>query len=494
MSAKSKPTTTPRRRLLALVAIVGLLVLFQQAAPTVAQEPPTGSLTINKITGDRQPLAGAGFTLYDTERQTVVAPEAISGDDGVVAFEGLPFGTYCLVETTVPAGYLPVHAPDACIVVTIDEFMPDVTEEVMNFQGQQQLGLITVTKTDETGQPLPGVGFSLYHSDCATPARDQLVTDAGGQIVFADLPFAAYCLVETAPPNGYRALDPVTVMIDETTRAASVTLTNELLPAVGSITVLKALQLIGHPADEPLIPMEGVGFTLFDATCATSASAELFTDAEGAVAFTDLAPATYCVVETSPPEGFAPMEPETITVTAAEPDWELSVVNEPAEFGIFVLKADCPAATSELDVFGIEEEPPIDLAACQPGVATFELEGGSLASTQTVNVDGVQFVDLTPGEYAIREVTPAALGPLDFTLEPGQPLVILAVNAVTQRPDSPSPSAEPSVAPGTATPRGAVLPNTAMPGPALPIPAAILVAAALLVVPVLGRPRRGSRG
>ena len=50
------------------------------------------------------PLAGAEFSLYDAGNNLI--DTKTTGADGIVVFEGLPYGTYSIVETKAPDGYV----------------------------------------------------------------------------------------------------------------------------------------------------------------------------------------------------------------------------------------------------------------------------------------------------------------------------------------------------------------------------------------------------
>ena len=69
-----------------------------------------GAIEVNKFTkvpgnGD-QPLAGAGFTLFDNGTAIDPPGEVTTGADGIACFDGLPVNTeFRLSETTVPDGY-----------------------------------------------------------------------------------------------------------------------------------------------------------------------------------------------------------------------------------------------------------------------------------------------------------------------------------------------------------------------------------------------------
>ncbi|MDD6082864.1 MAG: SpaH/EbpB family LPXTG-anchored major pilin [Oscillospiraceae bacterium] len=64
----------------------------------------TAQLKINKTDGNN-PLAGAGFTVYNSTGDTVVLNELVTPANGIITFKGLGAGTYVIKETTVPAGY-----------------------------------------------------------------------------------------------------------------------------------------------------------------------------------------------------------------------------------------------------------------------------------------------------------------------------------------------------------------------------------------------------
>ncbi|WP_312939805.1 SpaA isopeptide-forming pilin-related protein [Oscillibacter sp.] len=90
------------------------LTVINEAKPNV----PTsvlGSIRLMKVNSDREPLAGAEFTLYAADG-SVFARET-TGSNGLAVFADLPIGEYTVRETVAPDGYrlieedLPVALP-----------------------------------------------------------------------------------------------------------------------------------------------------------------------------------------------------------------------------------------------------------------------------------------------------------------------------------------------------------------------------------------------
>lgn len=63
-----------------------------------------GSITFTKVDKSGNPLAGAEFTLYDSNGETYAT--AASAADGIVLFTNVLYGDYTIKETKAPTGYL----------------------------------------------------------------------------------------------------------------------------------------------------------------------------------------------------------------------------------------------------------------------------------------------------------------------------------------------------------------------------------------------------
>lgn len=204
---------------------------------TVADTP--AELTVVKAAGadgGKVYLAGAEFTLTEvlpdgsTGEPQVIS--GITGDDGSVVLAGLKAGSsYVLAETVAPAGYelltdtltFDVAADGTITVVgnTPDGFTVGAASDSVEVL-DRVLG-ISLVKTGTDGQALAGAEFTLEPVEGTFPdgsATKTFTSDEFGA-VFTDLQLAgssegrAYVLTETVPPNGYRAIDPITLLVYE---------------------------------------------------------------------------------------------------------------------------------------------------------------------------------------------------------------------------------------------------------------------------------------
>ncbi|MQS53513.1 LPXTG cell wall anchor domain-containing protein [Lactobacillus salsicarnum] len=76
-----------------------------------AKLPTTGSLTVLKVDiATNDPLKGAVFNILDANGK-VVKSDLTTDDKGQIVVDGLPDGSYTLVEVTAPEGYLDNKAP-----------------------------------------------------------------------------------------------------------------------------------------------------------------------------------------------------------------------------------------------------------------------------------------------------------------------------------------------------------------------------------------------
>ncbi|MCD8378745.1 MAG: isopeptide-forming domain-containing fimbrial protein [Lachnospiraceae bacterium] len=139
----------------------------------------TFTLTVNKVDAKKNPLKGAGFTLYkydaDTQAYVAVGSEVKGTDLTSFTWKGLDDGQYKLKETTTPAGYNTMDDVEFYIVATHTEdgltslkVTSDAagTTEIDGYTESLTDGTITADIVNYSGSILPstgGIGTTIFY-------------------------------------------------------------------------------------------------------------------------------------------------------------------------------------------------------------------------------------------------------------------------------------------------------------------------------------------
>lgn len=173
----------------------------------------------DKITG--KPIAGAKFELRKADG--TVYKTAITDASGYAYFRDVEHGTYKLVETETAEGY------------DINSFKPqDVTvngEAVKIEVGNNKItGDIKVLKVDkDTNKPLKDVEFKLFKADDEENALRTLKTDENGIVLFEDVEYGSYIIVETKTIEGYKIVETKTPVEIKEDKEYTFTIANEII-------------------------------------------------------------------------------------------------------------------------------------------------------------------------------------------------------------------------------------------------------------------------
>lgn len=278
---------------------------------TVENEQAKGNIVITKTDNSMpaQTLSEVEFTLYAENGTTVVQGPVTTDSQGVAVFNDVLFGKYVIKETAGKTGY----AVSADKNVTVD-VIGDVEVTMVNKVIKCDVRII---KKDAAGTNvfLSGARFGLY-----TQSGKQMavgVTNADGELVFHDIPYAAggYVLKELESPEGYKdATGTWNISGTDITTAFngngvySIQIENE--KENGSIRLTKEgekdWEKEGAANKGTFEPLEGAVFTLFDENMLPVAKAEskIGADGKAVVDFTELRYGTYYIQETKAPDGF----------------------------------------------------------------------------------------------------------------------------------------------------------------------------------------------
>lgn len=288
---------------------------------TITNSHSTGSVSILKtdsVTGAA--LAGAHFKLTDASGNLV--KEGDTGSDGTLTFTGIPIGTYYLVESAAPSGYVLDSTP---VTVEITTGGQTVSKTFVNAPA---VGSIVVTKTDAaSGAALSGVHFKLVDTNGSIVKEGD--TDSNGTLSFTNVPLGNYQLIETATVDGY-VLDstPVAVELTQANQTVTKNLTNAR--ARGNVLIRKTASDTGYA-------LPGVQFELLDQSGAVAASG--VTGSDGTLLLDNLPLGSYSLKETQTVSGYA-LKAESIPVSITQNGQtvEVSVTNDPVIGSLKIIK------------------------------------------------------------------------------------------------------------------------------------------------------------
>ena len=218
--------------------------------------------------------------------------------------------TYVLddMEKTFVRGFLKVNTPGATV--------------------QPQKGSLQITKTDTNGNPLSGVGFTLY--DSSKQVITTKTTNGSGVVLFSDLELGSYYYAETSALPGYvqdSTLYPVS--ISSAGQTVQKTMTNSM--GQGSLQVIKT--------DENGNPLKGVSFNLLDSSKGVCGNG--ITDDNGEMFFPILSLGEYYIQETETLPGFildTTLIP--VSITTGGQTVTKTVVNHGGRGSLRLLKTD----------------------------------------------------------------------------------------------------------------------------------------------------------
>ncbi|MFD2386074.1 SpaA isopeptide-forming pilin-related protein [Enterococcus rivorum] len=356
--------------------------LNRTACITIFNKKAVGTLGICKKDEQGVKLAGAEFNVYDSADKLVKT--VTTDSNGLVLLSNLPYGTYKVIETKAPVGYVLDSTPK---YVTVSKDNPNGTV-ILTVINKKATGYLWILKKDEQGVKLSGAEFKIY--DSANKLVKTVTTDSNGLIVIADLPYGTYKVVETKAPAGY-ILDstPKYVTISKDNLNVVLTVTNK--KAVGTLEITKK--------DEAGTLLSGAEFDVYDST--DKLVKTVTTDVNGVASLADLPYGTYKVVETKAPAGYIlDSTPKYVTVSKDDPNGKvvLTVVNKKAVGTLEITKKDESGTLlsgAEFDVYDSTDK---------------------LVKTVTTDVNGVaSLADLPYGTYKVVETKAPAGYILDST-------------------------------------------------------------------------------
>ncbi|MFE0569796.1 SpaA isopeptide-forming pilin-related protein [Bacillus altitudinis] len=367
-----------------------------------------GSAELSKIGEGGERLEGAQFKLLDQDGHEL-NDALVTGKDGKITINELRPGTYQLIETNAPDGYVLDETP-----ITFEVPLDPKEPVIISQKNLYETSALEVMKEGEDGKKLQGVQFEVLDQNDKVVRKD-LTTDEDGKLLVDDLKPGKYQLVETESIDGYQKKNkpyPFTIEIAQK-KPAEIKVINDL--KTGAVQLTK----LGEKNDV----LEGAEFKLVDAN-GKEIKTGLVTDENGKIIVNDLKPGTYQFVETKAPFGHELDETPVTFAMPFNPQKLVSVTKENSRTtgGVLLHKKGEDGKSLEGVVF--------DLSDAKGKIVA----GGEGITT---NQDGkITFTGLKPGTYQFVERKSLegyelSAKPLVFEVELGQKDLI-QVEAINQ--------------------------------------------------------------
>ncbi|PCT57670.1 SpaA isopeptide-forming pilin-related protein, partial [Listeria monocytogenes] len=285
-------------------------------------------------------------------------------------------GDYQFVETKAPTGYVLDATPSEFTI----EFNQDKAA-VVTKENTAKSGSVVLTKQDSaTKAALSDAEFELQTAT-GTKVKDNLTTNASGEIEVADLAPGDYKFIETKAPTGYE-LDatPVTFTI-EFNQSTAVKVTKENVAKTGSVVLTKL-------DSKSRSNLAGAEFEL-QTKLGVSLKDKVVTEANGQLQIDNLAPGDYQLVETKAPTGYElDATPVEFTIEFNQKDAvQVTKTNKMSTGSVVLTKTD-----------GQTKAPLAD--------ATFKLVDADNNVTENLTTDAsgkLEITNLAPGDYQLIE-------------------------------------------------------------------------------------------
>lgn len=189
---------------------------------TIVDLKQNGSIKLSKKGEGGAALAGAVFTLYDSNRIAVAT--MTTDTHGEITFPGLKYGTYYVKEVTAPTDYI-LDTTEYKVVVDSDTVVTKYVDAAGNLQNLDltnqkvnnpiiSIKLKKVSQSDTT-KPVVNAVFGIFRNDETTPIA-QAVSDINGLVVFSRInlsddggsttvtPTHTFTIKEISAPTGYK--------------------------------------------------------------------------------------------------------------------------------------------------------------------------------------------------------------------------------------------------------------------------------------------------
>ncbi len=281
---------------------------------------------VNEITEASYPLAGAQFDIYkegaepnqiiDEEDQLV--EQITSNAEGIASSELLPVGSYVVVESVSPPGYV-LDSQQVPFEIVNDQLTDQIisigtmTNDLITGQVELKKEGVGKCTSEDCAVPLAGVEFAIYQDLNSNQQIDQqeetpievLKTDDKGYAISNSLEYGDYILQETAVNhlNYQKSKELYPFKIEAKDAVVQVNNGDPIinLEKQGQITLTKSGPTLENFSSN-IVNLEGAEYTVFDNQ--NNIVTTLITNEDGYAESIPLSYGDYQLIETQAPVGY----------------------------------------------------------------------------------------------------------------------------------------------------------------------------------------------
>lgn len=330
-----------------------------------------------------KPLPNATFSIKNSSGATVVS-NVKTNSQGEYISPVLPFGTYTVIETQPPPGYVIVEG-DTKSVTLANNGGPSIVD--VSFYNRKGASIKIVKKDKRTGDLLKDASYEIKNGSTVIANSSTAVTNIQGEYSINGLQSGIYTVTEKSPPPGYK-------LATTNTQTAYVNVGDEKVFTFENEKAVGKLKIIKVDENNPKKRLPGAIFRVLKNASSGVVETGLTTDANGEIEV-ELAPGTYYVQELTPPPGYTADRTSRKVDIVDGQTTEIQFTNKPRPGKLQVIKVDKDQPSKRL------AKAEFSIVRDNDGVPTPAVPNVTTNSNGLANIS-----NLIPGIYTVTEVKP----------------------------------------------------------------------------------------